>query len=36
MIWSKQLSAEEAKLYTVKNILGGTDNWLPSDKITAE
>lgn len=27
--WSKQLSVKEAKLYTLKNILGGTDNWSP-------
>jgi pectinesterase len=27
--WSRQLTAEEVKLYTVKNILGGSDNWNP-------
>jgi len=27
--WSKQLTAAEAKLYTIKNILGGADNWAP-------
>jgi pectinesterase len=27
--WVKQLSDEEARLYTVKNILGGKDNWQP-------
>lgn len=27
--WSKQLSKAEAKLYTIKNILGGKDNWQP-------
>jgi len=27
--WSKQLSRKEAKQYTLKNILGGTDNWSP-------
>ncbi len=28
--WSKQLTSEEAKTYTLKNILGGADNWEPS------
>jgi pectinesterase len=27
--WSHQLNDEEAKKYTVKNILGGKDNWEP-------
>jgi len=27
--WSHQLTAIEAKQYTIKNILGGTDNWDP-------
>ena len=27
--WSRQLSVKEAKLYTFKNIFGGTDNWNP-------
>ena len=27
--WAKQLSKEEADNYTLKNILGGTDNWNP-------
>lgn len=27
--WSKQLSAAEAKKYTVRNILQGSDNWHP-------
>jgi pectinesterase len=27
--WSKQLNSEEIKLYTIRNILGGTDNWDP-------
>lgn len=27
--WAKQLTAREAKQYTVKNILGGKDNWQP-------
>ena len=27
--WSKQLTDKEAKKYTLKNILGGKDNWLP-------
>lgn len=27
--WAKQLSDEEAKAYTVKNILGGADEWTP-------
>jgi pectinesterase len=30
--WSKQLTDTEAKLYTIKNILGGTDNWNPLSK----
>jgi pectinesterase len=30
--WSKQLTAAEAKLYTIKNILGGKDNWDPEGK----
>jgi pectinesterase len=30
--WSHQLSAEEAKAYTVKNILGGVDGWNPAGK----
>ena len=27
--WAKQLNDDEAKVYTVKNILAGTDNWMP-------
>jgi len=27
--WSKQLNQEESKIYTLKNILGGKDNWNP-------
>lgn len=27
--WSKQLTDKEAKKYTLKNILGGKDNWQP-------
>jgi len=27
--WSHQLTEKEARLYTVKNIVGGTDNWDP-------
>ncbi|MEH3113662.1 pectinesterase family protein [Pedobacter terrae] len=27
--WAKQLSHKEAKSYTLKNILGGTDHWNP-------
>jgi pectinesterase len=27
--WSKQLTDDEAKSYTIKNILSGTDNWNP-------
>jgi pectinesterase len=27
--WSKQLTAQEVKLYSIKNILGGADNWDP-------
>lgn len=27
--WSRQLTFEEASLYTTENILKGTDNWLP-------
>ncbi len=27
--WSKQLTAREAKAYTLTNILGGNDNWQP-------
>jgi pectinesterase len=27
--WSHQLTEKEAKLYTIKNILGGRDNWDP-------
>ncbi|MET0573932.1 MAG: pectinesterase family protein [Pedobacter agri] len=27
--WTKQLSEKEAKTYTLKNILGGTDQWTP-------
>jgi len=29
--WSKQLTAAEAAHYTVKNILGGSDNWNPEE-----
>ena len=28
--WARQLTAKEAKLYTVQNILKGLDNWNPS------
>lgn len=28
--WSHQLTARQAKSYTLRNILGGTDNWEPS------
>ncbi len=28
--WSKQLTAREAKQYTIKNILSGKDNWQPA------
>lgn len=31
--WSHQLTAKEVKLYTLKNILGGTDNWNPAPGI---
>lgn len=31
--WSKQLTSEEVKSYTIKNILGGTDNWDPLSEI---
>ncbi|MOA19655.1 hypothetical protein D3C78_1400530 [compost metagenome] len=27
--WAKQFSAKEAKLYTIKNVLTGADNWEP-------
>jgi pectinesterase len=27
--WSRQLTLDEVKLYTIKNILGGADNWNP-------
>jgi pectinesterase len=27
--WSKQLSGDEVKAYTIKNILSGIDNWMP-------
>jgi pectinesterase len=30
--WSHQLSADDAKQYTVENILKGTDNWNPKAK----
>lgn len=30
--WSHRLSANDAKKYTVKNILSGADNWNPGDK----
>ncbi len=29
--WAKQLDREEAKSYTVENILGGTDGWNPKN-----
>jgi pectinesterase len=29
--WSKQLTDEEVKVYTVENILKGTDNWNPNE-----
>jgi pectinesterase len=29
--WAKQLTDKEAKNYTLKNILGGTDQWNPSN-----
>jgi pectinesterase len=28
--WSIQLTAKEASRYTIKNILGGVDNWVPT------
>jgi len=28
--WAKQLTDEEAKAYTVRNILGGDDGWMPA------
>ena len=28
--WSRQLNAEEAKAYTVENVLGGSDGWNPA------
>lgn len=31
--WSHQLTAKERKEYTLKNILGGTDNWNPETDI---
>jgi len=30
VVWAKQLTAKEAKLYSIENILKGTDNWNPS------
>ncbi|MFW0714893.1 pectinesterase family protein [Pedobacter sp. N23S346] len=30
--WSKQLSDQEAKQYTIKNIFNGTDHWNPTTK----
>jgi pectinesterase len=30
--WSHQLTDQEAKQYTIKNILGGSDNWDPETK----
>jgi pectinesterase len=30
--WSHQLTDQEAKQYTIKNILGGSDNWDPEAK----
>ena len=30
VVWAKQLTGKEAKLYTIQNILGGTDNWNPT------
>lgn len=32
LTWTKQLTDKEAKNYTIKNILGGTDNWNPVAK----
>jgi pectinesterase len=29
--WSKQLSAKEAKEYTLKNIFAGNASWLPAN-----
>jgi pectinesterase len=29
--WEKQLSKEEAEQYTIKNVLGGNDNWTPEE-----
>jgi pectinesterase len=31
LTWAKQLTDKEAKNYTLKNILGGTDQWNPSN-----
>jgi len=30
VVWAKQLTDKEAKLYSIENILKGTDNWNPS------
>jgi len=30
--WAKQLTSDEAKAYTVANILGGTDQWDPKEQ----
>ena len=30
LTWTKQLTDKEAKNYTIKNILGGTDHWNPT------
>jgi len=34
--WSKQLTDEEAKAYTLENILGGPDHWNPESNWLAE
>jgi pectinesterase len=34
--WSHQLSDDEVKAYTLKNILGGTDNWDPLKELSNE
>jgi len=31
--WSRQLTDEEAKEYTIENVLKGSDNWMPEIKV---